>query len=1028
MAIRTLANSYKTLTSSRLLANTKFHTVAVKMLSHLLTRLNSSLILSATLLFCGFSYGRIDDLVSPRTEYNFNPQWRMFVGVGEGFEKFGFDDSSWQTVSLPHAWNEDEAFAVDIHDHSTGIAWYRKRFVLPADAASRKVFLEFEGVRQAARVYVNGSEVGLHENGVMAFGLDITNAVQPAPAENVIAVWTNNDWGYRDRMGQRFQWADRNFNANYGGIPKNVSLHVTDRLHQTLPLYSNLGTVGVYVYADDFDIAGGSATIHAESEVRNDYDKSITFDFQVAVEDMEGTIVGQFSGDHATLAPGATMTVSASRRLENLHFWSWGYGYLYNVYTTLLVDGQPVDTVRTRTGFRKIASRNGMFLLNDRVLQIKGYAQRSSNEWPALGLPSAPWLSDFSNRLMVVGNANTVRWMHVTPSKQDVESCDRVGLMMLMPAGDSESDVQGRRWEQRMELMRDAVIYNRNNPSVVFLEGGNEAVSEKHMAEIKGLRDKYDPHGGRLAGCREMLDSEIAEWGGEMLYINKSADIPLFATEYCRDEGLRKYWDEWSPPYHKDGAGPPYKGQPAPAYNHNQDSFAIEDVTRWYDYWEARPGTGRRVSAGGLNIIFSDSNTHRRGAENYRRSGEVDPMRIPKDAYFVDRVIWNGWVNIQKHGLHIVGHWNYAPDTVKPVYVVSTADQVELFVNDKSIGKGEQSNRFLFTFPNVRWESGTLRAIGYDAQSNQLCTGEINTAGQPVALRLTHWCDPSGFRADGADLVLVQVEVIDAEGRRCPTAMDTVAFELEGAAQWRGGIAQGREDNYILSTSVPVECGVNRVLLRAMNQPGRLHLTARAEGLTPATLNLESRPVDVVGGLSTNKPWEGLPSFLEYGPTPSGPSINATRLPIEITSTSAGANADDAIYSLDDNELTSWHSGGDSGDAWITYHFDKTQVIEQVCLKLDRWRTTSYPIRLLVDGKAVWSGNTPRSLGYVTLSFEPVRGRSLTVALDGVTSIKDEFGQIIEVAGEIDPSARDSRSSRGLSIVEAEIYGPRPKN
>ena len=98
---------------------------------------------------------------------------------------------------------------------------------------------------------------------------------------------------------------------------------------------------------------------------------------------------------------------------------------------------------------------------------MKGYAQRTSNEWPAVGLSVPAWLSDFSNDLMVKGNANLVRWMHVTPWKQDVESCDRVGLIQAMPAGDAEKDREGRQWEQRVELMRDAIIYNRNNPSIL---------------------------------------------------------------------------------------------------------------------------------------------------------------------------------------------------------------------------------------------------------------------------------------------------------------------------------------------------------------------------------------------------------------------------------------------------------------------------------------------------------------------------------------------------------------------------------
>src|SRR6185503_187696 len=151
-----------------------------------------------------------------------------------------------------------------------------------------------------------------------------------------------------------------------------------------------------------------------------------------------------------TLAPGETQTLRASRLVTGLNFWSWGYGYLYNVYTILRRDGRGIYVVRTRTGFRKTEFANGMMKLNDRVIQLKGYAQRTTNEWPALGSAVPAWLSDYSNRLMVESNANLVRWMHVTPWKQDVESCDRVGLMEAMPAGDSEKDVEGRRWEQRL--------------------------------------------------------------------------------------------------------------------------------------------------------------------------------------------------------------------------------------------------------------------------------------------------------------------------------------------------------------------------------------------------------------------------------------------------------------------------------------------------------------------------------------------------------------------------------------------------
>ena len=750
-----------------------------------------------------------------RKRYNFNPEWKIFVGDPAGAETALFNDASWEQVTLPHPFNEDEAFKVSIARLTDTIIWYRKHFVVPMAQKDKKVFLEFEGIRQGGDIYLNGEKLGLHENGVMAFGFDITSKIRFGQ-ENIVALRIDNNWKYQERStGTTFQWNDRNFNANYGGIPKNVYLHVTGKLYQTLPLNAFLGTTGVYVYAQNFNILGRSATITAESEVKNEYPDSKTVGYSVSLLDMDGRLVKTFTGAGSVLQSGETKVVKASAQVSGLNFWSWGYGYLYQVVTTLNVDGKAVDAVTTRTGFRKTEFKNGMFYLNDRVLQVKGYAQRTSNEWPAVGMSVPAWISDFSNRLVVEGNGNLVRWMHVTPWKQDVESCDRVGLIQAMPAGDSEGDSRGRQWEQRKELMRDAIIYNRNNPSVIFYECGNEEISEAHMQEMKDIRNQYDPHGGRAIGAREMLASVVAEYGGEMLYINKSADIPMWATEYSRDEGLRKYWDEYTAPFHKDGDGPLYSNAPAREYNRNQDSHAIENVTRWFDYWLERPGTGRRVSSGGVNIIFSDSNTHYRGEENYRRSGEVDAMRLPKDGFWAHQVMWDGWVDLEKFHTHIIGHWNYAPGTTKDIYVVSGGDKVELFVNGVSKGFGAQSKRFLFTFKNITWEPGEIRAVTYNTKGMKLSEASHVTSGEPARVKLTLHTSPQGYYADGADFVLVDVEVVDAQGRRCPTSNAMIHFTLDGPAEWRGGLAQG-PDNYILSKDLPVECGVNRVIIRSL--------------------------------------------------------------------------------------------------------------------------------------------------------------------------------------------------------------------
>src|SRR5947209_2627032 len=421
---------------------------------------------------------------SVRMKFNFNPGWKVKVGDVPGAEATSFDDSGWEDVTTPYAWNESDAFRKSIQELSTGVAWYRKHFKIPESAANEKIFLEFEGIRQAGEFFLNGKFIGRHENGVMAFGFDITNQLNPAPQDNVLAARIDNSWTYHEQAtNSPFQWNDRNFYANYGGINKNVYLHVTDKLYQTLPLYSTLGTTGVYVHADDFDIASRRATITAETQVKNEHATAQTCDFEVAIADPDGRTFKTIDGGSQTIGAGETKTLVASVRVDHLNFWSWGYGYLYDVYTILKVSGQVVDVVRTRTGFRKTEFAHGFVKLNDNPIQLKGYAQRTTNEWPSIGLSVPPWMSDFGNRMIVEGNGNLIRWMHVTPWKQDVESCDRVGLMEAMPAGDSEQDVTGRRWEQRVELMRDAIIYNRNNPSIVFYECGNKAIREAHMQQ-----------------------------------------------------------------------------------------------------------------------------------------------------------------------------------------------------------------------------------------------------------------------------------------------------------------------------------------------------------------------------------------------------------------------------------------------------------------------------------------------------------------------------------------------------------------
>ena len=1005
--------------------------------------------------------------------YNFNRGWLVKVGDAPEASGTHYDDTGWKQVTLPYSFNQTEAYGKRIAELTDTVAWYRKHFVLPEDMRNaKKFFIEFEGVRFGARCFLNGKELGWGENGVMAFGFDLTPYIK-RNGENILSVYIDNDWRYKEHVNtwseksqkevrSGFQWNDKNFFCNYGGINKNVWLHVMQSdVYQTLPLYSNLKTTGVYVYATQHDVKGHSAVINAESEVKNESDKPQSVSYIIKISERGGKQIASFSGQTVTVEPGKTAICKASQKVSGLNFWSWGYGYLYDVETSLVIDGKTIDRTVTTTGFRKTSFKDGMVYLNDRVLQLKGFAQRSTNEWPAVGISIPAWMSDYSNRLVLGCNGNLFRWMHVTPMKQDIESFDRLGLIQAMPAGDAEKDVNDRRWEQRTEVMRDAIIYNRNNPSILFYECGNNQISEEHMAEMKAIRDKYDPNGGRAIGSRNMLDSKVAEYGGEMLYVNKSAGKPMWMMEYNRDEGIRRYWDQWSYPYHIEGEGPLYRGERAVAYNHNQDGLAVENIIRWNEYYVARPGTGKRVNSGGAKIIFSDSNTHARGEKNYRTSGDVDAMRIAKDSWFVHQAIWDGWVDTEKDHTYIIGHWNYeagdkdGKPVTKPVYVASTGDEVELFLNGKSLGKGVRSNTFLFTFNDVAWQAGTLRAVSYK-NGREVSSYELKTVGKPVTLRMKWVEAPETFRADGSDIRIAEVEAVDKNGQRYPLAHDMITFDIKGNGEYLGGVSgivseeekalnaaakpategeitseggHSKDTNGVLSKDLMLEAGVIRVLVRSTTQAGDITLTASTKDYKPASLTITTVAcpekngfyVDASGNV-IEADWSAqLPMYLERGETPATPSYRQHYATVGVKSVEVPVNQETAMQMFDDNENTQWKSDGNLENALVKVTLEKAAAIKNITLRLDGFRRTSYPLQVYADDKLVWEGYTPKTLGdcYITIA-NPVKTDKYEIRMIGPATVKEAFGSMTELAAKKNVSTKASKSNT-LSIIEASF-------
>jgi beta-galactosidase len=854
--------------------------------------------------------------VSPRATYNFNSGWKFAYGDTTGADLPEFNDKAWTSVSLPHTWNDVDTYrdwgshgGGDMGEKMFGIGWYRKHFKLPANADGKKIFIQFDGMRQAGRFFLNGKPIGKYENAITAVGLDITSYVKFGGQENILAVKVDNSLNYKEEeTGTLFQWNSKNFNPIFGGLNRNSTLIITGKVYQTLPLYENLKTKGIYIYPDAIDLKKKTTDVKVEAEVANELKDAATVNLSTVVVDANGVVRTKLTGNTIDLAAGQTATLKASGTLTGARFWDTNDPYLYNVYTILTVNGKVADVCETKTGFRKAEFKGGVgtggVWLNGRYVWLTGYSQRSANDWAGLGSAYPDWMHDLTLSLLKESNGNYVRWMHVAPQLVDVQACDRLGIIELCPAGDKEGIVTGRQWEQRAEVMRATMIFYRNNPSIFFWEAGNFIIKPEQMDQMVAMRKELDPNGGRVIGSRNSDDKEankaltpMSEFFGVMIgqapqtdkvagddifrgySIARRDKAPIIETEDFRDEAGREVWDDYSPPHFgfKPKFTPGPNGRPgtgSDVYHWNSETFCLAAATRYnYYLYNSIHNTDPNHSkwSAYCSIYFTDSDADGRQASSYvlRVSGKIDGVRLPKSLYYVSRVMQN-----EQPDLHIIGHWNYPANTKKTMYVAAThCDQVELFLNGKSLGIQNKTivwndawdknnggtgvlegvgTGFVYAFPDVTFAPGTLKAVA-TKDGKVVAQQQLQTVGEPKAIKLTVHTGPKGLQADGSDVALIDFEVVDAQGRRYPTDESKFDFTVTGPAIWRGGLNSFKQQS-TNNTWLYTECGINRVAIRSTQTSGAITITAKRDGLPIATLKFDSKPVIIVNGLSLALP------------------------------------------------------------------------------------------------------------------------------------------------------------------------------
>jgi len=779
---------------------------------------------------------------------NFDPDWKFIKADPPGAAAPGFDDRAWTSVSLPHTFNDVDTFDdwsppnhVGEMNLWSGRTWYRKTFALPEPFKAMKVFIEFEAVRQIAEVYLNGHLLGVSKTGFLPFGFDLTPYLKFGGAKNVLAVMADNRFTPETDMARivktALPWNSPHWHPAHGGIYRNVYLHVADPLHISLPLYSFLQTEGPYVYATE--ISRSSARVTLEAPVQNERQSAANVELVANVVDSDGKSVLELKPAAVTVGAGSSLELKATGSIVKPQLWEPSHPYLYRVVCTLRVGGQVVDSREIPLGIRTVKWDAGTgFFINGHHEKLHGWGQKPTDEWPGLGAAQPDWMHYYTLALMKEAGGNFVRWGHCAGGVAMIAAGDRLGIIADQPGVDGEGDAEPQAWKIRADAFRDMIIYFRNNPSILIWEGGNQKVSRDHAMELRAHMDQYDPRGGRVYAHRR-ADEVTAEFMDIGIGTEGSREIdrlPVVEGEYDREESPRRVWDSASPPHF---GYPEGKGQ---TYQLTSEQYAVNQVTQ-YMKKIAAPN-----HAGGANWIFSDSTSGGRvSSEVARAGGEVDGVRLPKEAYYVCRTIFRDDPQV-----HIIGHWTYSAGTKKTVYVTSNAEDVELFVNGRSLGHGAVSDRYLFTFADVEWEAGEIKAVASSgaappAPATVVATQSKHTVGPAVALRMTPITAPGGLRADGSDIALIDVEAVDANGERCPTFQARADFEIEGPGVWRGGYNSGK----IKSTNhtwLDLESGINRVAVRSTRTPGDITVRVKGEGLKPAGIAIRSIPVKVENG------------------------------------------------------------------------------------------------------------------------------------------------------------------------------------
>ena len=736
-----------------------------------------------------------------------------------------FDDSGWEEARVPH----DFVVGGEFHprgadkpggkrpgsnelwydrDHGykpKGVGWYRRTFELPAADRGKRIWLEFDGVYRNSDVWINGKWAGHHWSGYTGFHYDITDAANFG-GKNVVTVRADADW-------------DEGWWYEGGGIYRHVWLTKLDPLH--------VGHWGTFVTTPE--VSGELAEVNVETTVVNEGAEPLECTLTSAVIDREGNRVAAAAAAESIPA-GQELAFSQSVEIPDPALWSLEDPYLYTVETTVETGGRVTDRYETPFGVRSFRFDGSGFSLNGKHVKING--ANLHHDFAGVGVALPDRINAYRLEKLKEMGANAIRTSHNPPTAEVLDAADRLGMLVLVEnrhMGTSE-DVIG--------TVESMVRRDRNHPSVIGWSMNNEGLrqgTEEAGRQLRAMHsaikrlDPTRPTTGNVGPLTGATSPDEIGAERDLITLADVIDVRGFDP---------KNYDD----YHAANPDRPMLALETGYDLTTRGIYADDEAKGHHSSYDTSAGeTWRRIAetdyvAGG----FVWNGMDYRG-EPFpfdwpvitAQYGFMDTCAFPKDNYYYYQSAWTS-----DPFVHLFPHWNGPPireDGTVEVRSFNNCDAVELFLNGESQGQKEREPYSGLSW-DVAWKPGALEA-------KCIRNGEVvaetrrETTGAPAAIALG--LDRSTIHADGEDVSLVKVSIVDAEGRTVPTAANDVQFRLEGPGEIIG-VGNGDPSSHEADKSIQRSAfnGLALVIVQAAKEPGVIQLTAESPGLETGTVQI----------------------------------------------------------------------------------------------------------------------------------------------------------------------------------------------